>query len=67
MAEEFVFPKEIEKQHAVIMAFLSLADGVAALKECYFRRYPFRGLPDGGLKIDNGMEDAVLEPAPGRP
>jgi hypothetical protein len=45
--EEFRFPQAIENQHAVIMAFLSLVDGVESLKECeyYFRRYPFRGLP----------------------
>jgi len=47
MAEEFCFTEDIEKQHAVIMGFLALSEGIGALKECehYFRRYPFRGLP----------------------
>lgn len=45
--KEFSFPESIEKQHAVIMGFLALADSVGSLKECeyYSRRYPFKGLP----------------------
>lgn len=45
--EEFKFPPEIERQHAVVMGFLSLCQTVNALKEIeyYFRRFPFRGLP----------------------
>ena len=33
---EFSFSNEIERQHAVVMGFLTLADGVASLKECEF-------------------------------
>lgn len=46
-AQEFRFPDEIEKQHAVVLAYLALAESVSLIKECefYFRRFPFRGLP----------------------
>ena len=45
--EEFMFPPDLEKRHAVLIAYLELAEGVGALKDCefYFRRFPFRGLP----------------------
>jgi hypothetical protein len=44
---DFVFPPDIEKQHAIIVQYLGLQQTIEALKECeyYFRRYPFRGLP----------------------
>jgi hypothetical protein len=45
--DEFIFPPEIERQHAVVMGFLNMRQTVNALKEVeyYFRRFPFRGLP----------------------
>jgi hypothetical protein len=47
ISDEFIFPPEIERQHAVIMGFLHMRQTVNALKEVeyYFRRFPFRGLP----------------------
>ena len=44
---EFVFPVDVEKQHAIVIQFLGLQESINLLKECefYFRRYPFRGLP----------------------
>jgi hypothetical protein len=44
---DFVFPPDIEKQHAIVTQYLGLAQTIEALKDCefYFRRYPFRGLP----------------------
>jgi hypothetical protein len=45
--KEFVFPRELERQHAVVYQYLHLQQTVETIKECeyYFRRYPFRGLP----------------------
>jgi hypothetical protein len=45
--DEFIFPDEMAKEHAVVAGYLGLHDTVHSLKECefYFRRYPFRGLP----------------------
>lgn len=45
--DEFIFPPEIERQHAVVMGFLHMCQTANALKEVeyYFRRFPFRGLP----------------------
>ena len=47
LPDEFIFPPEIERQHAVVMGFLHMRQTVNALKEVeyYFRRFPFRGLP----------------------
>lgn len=44
---DFFFSDAIEKQHAVVIQYLGLAQKIHSLKECeyYFRRYPFRGLP----------------------
>ncbi len=44
MAEEFIFPNEIEKKHAVVMAYLEVLQSSIAIHECklYFTRYPFR-------------------------
>lgn len=44
---DFVFPPDIDKQHAVVTQYLGLQQTIESLKECefYFRRYPFRGLP----------------------
>ena len=44
---DFIFPPDVEKQHAIIVQYLGLQQTIEALKECeyYFRRYPFRGLP----------------------
>jgi hypothetical protein len=45
--DDFVFPPDMEKQHAIVTQYLGLQQTIEALKECefYFRRYPFRGLP----------------------
>lgn len=45
--EEFKFTAEIDRQHAAIMAYLSLASSFHTLQQCeyYFRRYPFADLP----------------------
>jgi hypothetical protein len=47
MPREFVFSKEVEKEHALIMSFLNLHQSAQAFSQCeyYFRRFPFRGLP----------------------
>lgn len=44
---EFQFSIDIEKQHSIIMSYLSLEKSIEDLKnvEFYFRRYPFNGLP----------------------
>lgn len=41
---DFVFPKEIEAQHDVIMTYLGVSQTLGVLKqtEYYFRNYPFR-------------------------
>lgn len=45
--EEFIFPKEIDMQHDVIMAYFGLRQAHNMLSQCeyYFRRFPFRGTP----------------------
>jgi hypothetical protein len=45
--EMFEFPIAIARQHDVVTLYLQLMDNVLSVKscECYFRRYPFRGLP----------------------
>lgn len=44
---DFIFPENINKEHAVVLQYLGLVESIDLLKECeyYFRRYPFRGLP----------------------
>jgi hypothetical protein len=44
---DFVFSREIEKQHAALLGYLGLLTTIESLKQCeyYFRRYPFNGLP----------------------
>ena len=45
--EEFKFSDEADRQHAAIMAYLSMASSFHTLQQCefYFRRYPFADLP----------------------
>jgi hypothetical protein len=44
--DDFVFPPEIEKEHAVIGAFVGLCQAQKTLSQCeyYFRRFPFDGV-----------------------
>src|SRR3982074_3077021 len=44
---DFVFDKDVEAQHKLVMSFLYLHDSGRVLSQCqyYFRRYPFRNLP----------------------
>jgi hypothetical protein len=45
--EPFSFPKEIEREHALIIAFFHLKQSHVMLSQCeyYFRRFPFRRTP----------------------